>query len=103
MVRQGVISLVIAVVLVVATVGPAPTSAAQVLPVSFHRYTTSADFSAAGSSFDGAILAPGGGALTYGSTAGSYSYTDPYGYGTRTYTYARWTSPLFSSGFGFTE
>jgi hypothetical protein len=77
--------------------------AAQPLAVSFHSYTTSQDFTAAGSIFEGTKLAPQGDAITYGSTAGTYVYTDPFGYGTHTYAYARWTSPWFATGINFSE
>jgi peptidase C39-like protein len=80
----------------------APALAAQPLPVSFHSYTTSQDFGSG--SFEGAVLAKGGGAITYGSSIGTSAYTDPYGGGgTRSYSYARWTSPWFTTGFGFSE
>jgi len=42
----------------------APAHAGQPLPVSFHAYTTSADFTAPGSSFEGARLTKAGGALS---------------------------------------
>ena len=81
----------------------APAHAAQPLPVSFHASTTSADFTAPGSSFEGARLTKAGGAITFGSAAGTLAYSDAYGSPARTYSYARWTSPSFAPGFGFTE
>ena len=81
----------------------APAFAAQPLRVTFHAYTTSADFIAAGSTFEGTRLIKAGDAITYGSGVGTLSYTDPFGYGTQTYSYARWTSSWFATGFGFNE
>src|SRR5437868_7634093 len=81
----------------------APAHAGQPLPVSFHAYTTSADFTAPGSSFEGARLTKEGGAITFGASAGTYAYADAYGSPPRTYAYDRWTSPWFQTGFGFTE
>jgi Peptidase_C39 like family len=81
----------------------APAHAAQQLPVSFHASTTSADFTAPGSSFEGARLTKTGGAITFGSAAGTLAYSDAYRSPARTYSYARWTSPWFQTGFGFTE
>ena len=79
-------------------------NAAQPLPVSFRSYTSSTDFTAAGSISEGTKLVKEGDAITYGSSAGTYAYTDPYGTGgARNYSYARWTSPWFMTGFGFTE
>ncbi|HYZ77942.1 MAG TPA: C39 family peptidase [Gaiellaceae bacterium] len=84
-------------------VATAPAHAGQPLPVSFHAWTTASDFTAPGASFEGAKLPKDGGAITYGSTAGTAAYSDPYGSPARTYAYARWTSPWFQTGFGFTE
>jgi len=81
----------------------APAHAGQPLPVSFHAYTTSADFTAPGSSFEGARLTKAGGAITFGSAAGTLAYSDAYGSPARTYSYARWSSPWFQTGLGFTE
>src|SRR5215469_3047782 len=80
-----------------------PAFAAQPLQVVFHAYKTSADFTQAGAIFEGAVLAPQGNAVTYGTTIGTLSYTDPYGYGTHTYSFDRWASPWFETGFGFGE
>jgi hypothetical protein len=77
--------------------------AAQPLAVTFHSYSTSQDFTAAGSNFEGTKLAQQGDAITYASTAGTYAYADPFGYGTHTYEYARWTSPWFATGINFSE
>jgi len=87
-----------ALLLVAAT----PARAAQPLPVSFHAYRTASDFNAPGSGFEGARVTKGG-SLTYGSSAGTADYVDAYGSPARTYSYARWTSPWFQTGFGFTE
>lgn len=80
-----------------------PAFAAQPLQVTFHAYTTSADFTQSGTLFEGVILASQGDALTYGASIGTLTYTDPYGYGSHTYSYDRWTSSWFATGFGFSE
>src|SRR5437773_1476956 len=85
--------------LVLAAAVPAP--AAQPLAVSFHLYTSSSDFDSG--TYEGARLAKGGGELVYGSTIGTLAYSDAYGSQARTYSYARWTSPAYAAGFGFTE
>src|SRR5437868_8113603 len=77
--------------------------AGQPLNVSFHSYTNSADFTAPGSVFEGTRLSKSGGAITYASAIGTAQYTDPFGYGTRAYSYARWTSPWFNTGINFSE
>ena len=99
MIRRALLLAVAAVALSAA----APALAAQPLPVRFHAFTTSADFTAAGSSFEGAKVPKGGGAITYGSSAGTTGYSDAYGSPARTYSYARWTSPWVAPGFPFTE
>jgi peptidase C39-like protein len=81
----------------------APAFAAQPLQVTFHAYTTSADFKQPGSIFEGAVLTPQGDSLTFGASLGTLSYTDPHGYGTHIYSYDRWTSSWFATGFGFSE
>jgi peptidase C39-like protein len=100
---RAVLRLAVACAAAVALVAAAPAPAAQPLPVSFHAYTSAADFNAAGSSFEGARVTKDGGALTYGRSAGTLDYSDAYGSPARTYGYARWTSPWFQTGFGFTE
>ena len=80
----------------------APAFAAQPLQVTFHAYTTSADFTT-GTLLEGTRLTRAGDAITYGSSIGTLSYTDPFGYGTKTYSYARWTSSWVATGFGFSE
>ncbi len=99
--RRALAAAVALAAIALGTAAPAP--AAQSLPVSYHAYTTSADFTAPGATFEGAVLALGGGAITYGSSVGTYAYADTYGSPARTYSYARWTSPFFATGFGFSE
>jgi hypothetical protein len=91
--------LVAAASLVLAAAAQAP--AAQQYSISFHAYSSSADF--ASGTFEGAQLTKTGGAITYGSSVGTEAYSDAYGSPARTYSYARWTSPSFPTGFGFTE
>ena len=90
-------------VAVVAVALCSPGFAAQPLAVTFHSYTSSQDFTAAGAIFEGTRLTKQGDAITYGSSVGTFAYTDPYGAGTRTYSYSRWTSPWFATGIDFTE
>ena len=99
MIRATLAAVVAGAAAVLAVAGPAP--AAQPLPVSFHAYTSSTDFDSG--AYEGARLAKGGGALVYGSSVGSLAYSDAYGSPARTYSYARWTSPAYTTGFGFTE
>jgi hypothetical protein len=72
--------------------------------ISYHGWTTSADF--ASGTFEGAqAAAVGDGAITFGSTAGTLDYDDPFDSTTQTTTYDfdRWTSPVYAPGFGLTE
>jgi peptidase C39-like protein len=85
----------------VATVPGAVAAEAPARPqVGYHQWTSARDF-ARGSS-EG-VHASGAGAITIARTVGSTSYTDPYGAGTKTWDYARWTSPRTSVGFGATQ
>lgn len=78
-------------------------TAAQPLSVSFHRYTSTADFTASGTQSEGTVIAPAGDALTMGTDTSPFTYTDPYDGETATYDSARWTSPSFTPGFPFGE
>src|SRR3954447_15908440 len=69
---------------------PAPQS-----QVAYHQWTSVLDF-ARGSS-EG-VRPDGLGAITIARTVGTAAYTDPYGAGTRTWEYARWTSPKVNVG-----
>jgi hypothetical protein len=74
------------------TAGPA--AASQAYPVSYHSFALSAG--------QGTTLKNG--ALTLGSSdLASTSYADPYLGTTKTYDMGSWTSPKFSTGFGFSE
>ena len=75
-----------------ATSGPA--AASQAYPVSYHSFALSAG--------TGTVVKSG--ALTLGSSGlTTSSYTDPYLLTTRSYDMGSWTSPMFSTGFGFSE
>lgn len=65
--------------------------------ISFHRYEGLGFLtgSAAGTSRLGA--------LRIARPLRTTDYTDPFGFGTRKYDYAQWTSPEFHPGFGLTE
>src|SRR5438067_9893390 len=99
MIRAALAAIAVGAAVVLAAAAPA--HAAQPLPVSFHAYASSSDFDSG--AYEGARLAKGGGALVYGSSVGSLAYSDAYGSPARTYSYARWTSPAYATGFGFTE
>jgi hypothetical protein len=84
-----------------ALAGPAgPGTAADQPRVGYHQWTSAADF--AGGTFEGTSPA-GSGALTIARPVGSMQYTDPFGGGTKTWDYARWTSPARKLGFDATE
>ena len=71
-----------------------PVAASQPYPVSYHSFALSA----------GQGTALRNGALTLGSSGlTTTSYADPYLRTTRTYDMGSWTSPKFSTGFGFSE
>ena len=75
-----------------ATSGPA--AASQTYPVSYHSFALSAG---TGTVVKSGALTLGSGGLT------TTSYTDPYLLTTRSYDMGSWTSPMFSTGFGFSE
>ena len=80
-----------------------PGFCAQPLAVTFHSFSSSADFTAPGAIPEGTRLTKAGDAITYGSSVGSIDYSDTYGSPARTYSYARWTSPWFNTGINFSE
>jgi hypothetical protein len=98
------VSVLVLVGLATTTVVAAPQAGAAVAPaqsrVAYHQWTSARDF-AKGSS-EGVRLS-GAGAITIAYTVGSTSYTDPYGAGSKTWDYARWTSPTVSVGFGASQ
>src|SRR5438132_6809336 len=74
----------------------APSFAAQQYPVSFHAFPRGSG-AIAGTTFAPPALKLAKTGLT------TTSYTDPYLGTTRAYQTGTWTSPVFSTGFGFTE
>ncbi len=101
---RSVRMLSVALLAVSIAVAPAPALAKNTTAthanISYHEWTTAADFAAGSSS--GAALA--GDALTFGSATGSLPYDDQgFGFPTRTYDSATWTSPVYAPGFGLTE
>src|SRR5438552_17076109 len=80
-----------------------PGFCAQPLAVTFHSFSSSADFTAPGAIFEGTRLSKAGDAITYGSSVGSINYSDRYGWPARTYSCARWTSRCFHPGIEFSE
>lgn len=68
--------------------------------INYHEWTSNTDF-AQGSQSGVRVV---GGSLTFARATGSFSYDDGgFGYPTRTYQTATWTSPLYRPGFGLTE
>jgi hypothetical protein len=97
------ISLLVLAGLATTTVAAVPGVASEApvrSQVSYHQWTSAREF-AKGSS-EG-VRAAGSGAFTIAHTVGSASYTDPYGGGTKTWDYARWTSPTVTVGFGASQ
>jgi hypothetical protein len=71
-----------------------PAAAAQTYPVSYHSFALSAG--------QGTTL-KGGALVLAASGLATTSYTDPYLGRTAAYEFGSWTSPEWSTGFGFTE
>jgi hypothetical protein len=72
--------------------------------ISYHSWTTAGDFSSG--TFDGAgLVGVGDGAITFGVSAGTFAYDDPFDStsGTTSYDYDTWTSPVYDPRFGLTE
>ncbi|MCO5996459.1 C39 family peptidase [Actinoallomurus rhizosphaericola] len=90
----------LATVMATTTPGSAEVTPANQSRVAYHQWTSARDF-AAGSS-EG-VRRLGSGALTIAHPVGTTTYTDPYGAGTKTWDYARWTSPSVSVGFGASQ
>ncbi len=98
------VSLLVLAGLAATSTAAAPGARASDAPVrplvAYHQWTSLRDF-AAGSS-EG-VRPAGLGAITIAHTVGTTSYTDPYGAGTKSWDYARWTSPAVQVGFGATQ
>lgn len=105
--QHTVVRLAAAAAMLAGFVAAAPQAVAKPSPpaqVGYHGWTTSADF--AGGTFDGAQPASvGDGAITFGQSAGTRTYTDPFDPTATpvTYDYGTWTSPAYPVGFGLTE
>jgi Peptidase_C39 like family len=72
--------------------------------ISYHAWTSTDDF--ASGTFDGAqAAAVGDGAITFGTSAGTFPYDDPFDSTPQatTYDYDTWTSPVYNPTFGLTE
>jgi hypothetical protein len=68
--------------------------------ITYREWTTDAHF---GTGVGNGVTV-GGGALTFGTGAGTIGYTDPYGTGgPRSYNFATWTSATVDPGFAATE
>jgi hypothetical protein len=87
------------VALGVALLLPGTGSGAQQVPISYHAYSTTADFNSG--TYAGTTLANG--SLTLARTGTSaVTYTDGH-YGDIAAVAGTWTSPLYATGFGFSE
>ena len=104
-VRIAVVACALATLVVVAPSVSAKQPASQGNDqISYQGWTTAADF--ASGTFDGAApVAAGDGAITFGSSAGTFAYDDPFDSTTATtsFDYGTWTSPVYDPGFGLTE
>ena len=72
--------------------------------ISYRGWTTTSDF--ASGTFEGAqSVAVGDGAITFGTSAGTFAYDDPFDSTAQatTYDYDRWTSPVYAPAFALTE
>src|SRR2546430_16800628 len=78
-----------------------PGFCAQPLAVTFHSFSSSADFTAPGAIFEGTRLTKAGDAITYGTSVGSINYSDTYGSPSRVYSDARLASASFHNGVYF--
>lgn len=72
--------------------------AAQTEHISVQRWTAPRDFTSGW--FQGTRPANRARSLTIAHSIGQREYTDPFGYGTKTWTYGCWTSPMQSVRFG---
>ncbi len=95
------IPVLVSVGLAVVMAAPMSRAAAQAATeqsrVSYQQWTTADDF--AGGTSEG-VEPYGTDAITIAQPVGTTSYTDPFGGGTKTWDYARWTSPTVPVGFG---
>jgi Peptidase_C39 like family len=72
--------------------------------ISYRGWTTTSDF--ASGAFEGArAVAVGDGAITFGTSVGTFAYDDPFDAAAQatTYDYDRWTSPVYAPAFALTE
>lgn len=98
--RSFIASLASAACLALATAGVAGASQpASHSDISYHAWGVAAGLLSGTS--DGTGVAAD--ELVFDHATGTTDYTDPFGHGTRSYEYARWTSPYYSPGFGITE
>ncbi|GAA0357463.1 peptidase C39 family protein [Actinoallomurus spadix] len=94
------VSAGLAAVVATTTPGSAEVTPAGRSRVAYHQWTSARDFAAGASE---GVRRLGSGALTIAHPVGTTTYTDPYGGGTKTWDYARWTSPDVSIGFGASQ
>jgi hypothetical protein len=106
--RHGVVIRLAATACVLAAVFVAPGAATNTPnthdSISYHGWTTTTDF-ASGTSAGVQPASVGDGAITFGTSAGTIDYDDPFDSTTdkTTYDFATWTSPVYPVGFGLTE
>jgi hypothetical protein len=98
------VPLLVSIGLVTTVVAPAPGAGAEDAPVrsqvTYHQWTSVRDFAHGASE---GVRPYGLGAIAFSRPAGRTSYTDPFGGGTKTWDYARWTSPAVPVGFGASQ
>src|SRR4051812_21355966 len=87
------ISVLLSIGLTTTAIAAVPTAGAETAApqsrVLYRQWTSAHDFLKGSSE---GVRPDGPGAITIAHTVGSTSYTDPYGAGTKTWNYARWTS-----------
>jgi hypothetical protein len=93
MIRHALVTLAAAAILALAVA--APSFGAQPYPVSYHSFALNAG--------QGTALAKSGALTLASSGLATTTYSDPYLGTTRTYQVGSWTSPVYATGFGFSE
>jgi Peptidase_C39 like family len=106
--RHRMVVRLAAVVCALAAVVVAPGASATSTPanhdsISYHGWTTTADFALGGNGVQAAAV--GDGAITLGTGLPTLDYDDPFDSTTNTtsYDYGTWTSPVYTPGFDLTE
>jgi hypothetical protein len=102
--RTRTVPLLVSIGLVTTTVAPMTGAGAETAPVrsqvAYRQWTSVRDFARGAAE---GVRPYGLGAIAFSRPVGQASYTDPYGGGTKTWDYARWTSPAVPVGFGASQ